>query len=310
MDFGFRKPNPEASSAADGLVGSDLVKETSTANFKQDVLEASKQALVLVDFWADWCGPCKQLAPVLEKVVRSYAGKLRLVKLNVDQHPSIPGQLRIQSLPTVYAFRDGRPLDGFMGLQPESAIKEFIDRLLGEEGAADVKVALEAADQALEAGDLQGAAEVYATILQQDQQNVHAIAGLARCYLQSGDVERAEQTIALVPPNQKGAGVIVSVEAAIELAKRAGSAVDSAALEAKVEKDPSDHQARIDAALAAAAQGDKERAVTHLLNSIGRDRNWSEQAARKELVKLFDAWGPKDPQTIEGRRRLSSLLFS
>ena len=198
MKFGFGKPSAPAQPAAapapastptvgfGGLApgaagapaagGADLVKETTTAGFTKDVIEGSKHALVLVDFWADWCGPCKQLTPLIEKVVRSYGGKVRLVKLNVDQHPSIPGQLRIQSLPTVYAFRDGRPLDGFMGLQPETTIRAFIDKLLGEEGAADLVAALEAADKALDGGDLQGAAEIYAAILQEDRQNVGAIA--------------------------------------------------------------------------------------------------------------------------------------
>lgn len=312
MVFGFGKPNapvaPGTPQAAAG--GADLVKDTTTAGFTKDVLEASKQALVLVDFWADWCGPCKQLTPLIEKVVRSYGGKVRLVKLNVDQHPSIPGQLRIQSLPTVYAFRDGRPLDGFMGLQPETAIRAFIDRLLGEEGEADLAAAIEAADKQLEAGDLQGAAEVYAAVLQEDRQNVAALSGLARCYLKSGDVARAEQTIALVPPDKASAGPVASVKAAIELAKRAGTPSDLAALEAKVAADPADHQARIDLALAAAAQGDKSKAIDQLLESFRRDKAWNEQAARKELVKLFDAWGPKDPATLDGRRRLSSLLFS
>jgi putative thioredoxin len=314
MDFGFRKPGAAAPSPAapepGGLGAADLVKETSTAGFKQDVLEASKQALVLVDFWADWCGPCKQLAPVLEKVVRSYGGKVRLVKLNVDQHPSIPGQLRIQSLPTVYAFKDGRPLDGFMGVQPESGIKSFIDRIIGEDSAADVEEALKAADQALDGGDLQGAAEVYAAILQEDQQNAAAMAGLARCYLKSGDVERAEQTIGLVPPDKTSIPQVASVRAAIDLARHATSAGDLGALEAKIAANPADHQARIDLALAAAANGDKGAAVDQLLESFRRDKNWNEQAARKQLVQLFEAWGPKDPSTIDGRRRLSSLLFS
>ncbi len=309
MDFGTG--NRAQGGAMQAGAAADLVKDTTTAGFKADVIEASKNALVLVDFWAEWCGPCKQLTPVIEKVVRSYGGKVRLVKLNVDQHPSIPGQLRIQSLPTVYAFSDGKPLDGFMGVQPESAIRALIDRLLGEESAADLDAALEGANKAFDDGDLQTAAEIYASVLQEDRQNVPAICGLARCYLKSGDVARAEQTLGLVPPDKQAAALVVSIKAAIDLAKRgADSETDLAALEAKVAENPVDHQARIDLAMALAAKDEKEKAVDQLLESFRRDKNWNEQAARKQLVQLFDAWGPKDAATLDGRRRLSSLIFS
>lgn len=306
MDFGMRNAGPGAAAGAQ-----DVIKDTTTAAFAKDVMEASREALVLVDFWAAWCGPCKQLTPILEKVVRSYGGKVRLVKLNVDEHPAVAGQLRIQSLPTVYAFRDGRPLDGFMGLQPESAVKQFIDRLVGEDQAADLEAALEAASQALDANDLQTAAELFAAVLQEDNQNPTALAGLARCYLKSGDVARAEQTLALVPPDKREVAAVAGARAAIELAKKsAGPTVETTEFEQRLAANPADHQARYDLAVALAAGGDKQGAVDHLLELFRRDRNWNDQAARKQLVQLFEAWGPKDEATLDGRRRLSSLMFA
>jgi putative thioredoxin len=288
----------------------DIVKDVSLATFAKDVLEASRRVPVLVDFWAPWCEPCKVLTPVLEKVVRSYGGKVRLAKVNIDQNQTLAGQLRIQSIPTVYAFRDGRPLDGFQGAQPESAVRAFVERLLGEEAAMDAAAAVAAADKALEAGDLQGAAEVYAAVLQEEPQNVAALAGLARCYLKSGDIPRAEQTLGLVPPDKRELGPVTSVRAALELARVAGKAGDIGKLKAKVEAEPANHQARLDYAVALAAAGKKTEAAEQLLESFRRDRKWNEEAARKQLVKLFDAWGPKDPATLEGRRKLSSLMFS
>jgi len=295
---------------ASGDAAADVVVDTTSARFAQDVLEASRHAPVIVDFWAPWCGPCKQLTPVLEKVVRSYGGKVRLVKVNTDENAALAAQLRIQSLPTVYAFRDGRPLDGFMGVQPESAIRAFVDRLLADDLEADLAAVLEAAQQALDAGDLQAAAEIYATILREDQHNPAALAGLAQCYLKSGDLARAEQTIALVPPDQKQTPAVQSVQAAIALAQKAGDTGSTAELEARVAANPADHQARFDLSVALAASGKKAEAVDQLLTIIARDRSWNEDAARKQLVEFFDAWGPKDAATLEGRRRLSSILFS
>lgn len=299
MEIGALKPG-----------GPDVVKDGTTASFAKDVIEASRDGIVLVDFWAAWCGPCKQLTPILEKVVRSYGGKVRLVKINTDEHPGIAGQLRVQSLPTVYAFRDGRPLDGFMGAQPESGVRQFIDRLLGGEAESDLAGVIEAAEAALEEGDLQSAAEAFAAVLQEDQQNAQALAGLAKCYLKSGDLERAAQTLALVPPDKAGTAQVQSVAAALELAKLAGKDDNSADLERRLAANPADHDARYDLAVALAARGRKDEALDHLLEIVRRDRKWNEEAARKQLVQLFEAWGPKDPATLDGRRRLSSILFS
>jgi putative thioredoxin len=303
-------PTAAQTPAAAGGGAVDLIKDTTTALFAKDVLEASKSVMVLVDFWAPWCGPCKQLTPVLEKVVRGYGGKVRLVKMNTDEHPAIAGQLRVQSLPTVYAFRDGRPLDGFMGVQPESAIKEFIDRNLGADAGDELQAALDSGLAALEAGDLQGAAEVFAAVLQEDAQNPFALAGLAKCYLMTNDLERAEQTLGLVPPDKRSLTAVSSVQAAIDLAKQAAKAGDTAPLLAAIAADPKNHQARIDLAVALAASGNKEDAATQLLESIRLDRKWNEEAARKQLVQFFDAWGFKDPAAVDGRRRLSTVLFS
>ena len=305
MSFGFGSPQEPA-----GAAGGDIIKDATTASFGKDVIEGSRDSLVLVDFWAAWCGPCKQLTPVLEKVVGSYGGKVRLVKLNVDENPAIAGQLRVQSLPTVYAFRDGQPLDGFMGAQPESAIREFIDRLLGPDVKAEAAETLAMAEQAFEAGDLQTAAEIYASMLQQDGQQPDALAGLAKCYLQSGDVERAKQTIDLVPPDKANTPSVASVKATLELAEKAPQSGELAELEQRLASNPADHQVRLDLAVAAAAAGNKERAVDELIELFRRDRNWNDEAARKQLVQFFEAWGPQDPQTLDGRRRLSSLMFS
>jgi putative thioredoxin len=303
MEFGQKAP------AAAGA-GGDVIKDTTTAGFMKDVIEASKAQPVIVDFWAPWCGPCKQLTPILEKVVRGAGGKVRMVKINIDEHPAIAQQLRVQSIPTVYAFLDGRPVDGFAGAQPESQIKAFVDRLVGDAGAADLEHAISEGEKAFEEGDLQTAAEIFAAVLQEEPDNIKALAGLARCYLKTGDLERAEQTLELAPPEKRDAAPLASVRAALGLAKRGQDTSNLGELKAKIESNPADHQARIDLATALAAIGEKEDAVSQLLESFRRDRKWNEEAARKQLVEFFEAWGPKDPATLDGRRRLSSLLFS
>lgn len=304
MEFGIRKTPPGE------LAGTDVVVNATTASFAKDVIEASHNALVLVDFWATWCNPCKQLTPILEKVVRSYGGKVRLVKIDVDANQAIAAQLRIQSMPTVYAFRDGRPLDGFMGAQPESVVREFVERLVGEEEAASIEDVLKSGDALLEEGDLQGAAEIFAAVLGEDRENAQALAGLAQCYLKSGDLERARQTIGLVPPDKRSVPAVESVQAQLDLADKVAGLGDLADLESKVASDPADHQARFDLAVALAGLDRKEEAMNHLLEIVRRDRKWNEEAARKQLVQFFEAWGAKEPLVSDGRRRLSSILFS
>lgn len=304
MDFGTRKTEPGA--AAAGAV----IKDATSASFAADVLEASREVPVIVDFWAPWCEPCKQLTPLLEKLVKSHAGKVRLVKVNVDQNQAIAAQLRVQSLPTVFAFRDGQPLDGFVGGQPESTIKTFIDSLVAQDDDASLDGVLKTGEELLEQGDLQGAAEVFAAVLQEDRENADALSGLAQCYAASGDMDRAKQMIALVPPDKRNHARVQSILATIELAEKADAAGDLGALVARLNGDPKDHFARFDLAVGLAARGEKAEAIELLLELVKIDRKWNDEAGRKQLLQLFEAWGPKDPATLEGRRRLSSVLFS
>lgn len=288
--------------------GAGLIKNTTTQDFMRDVVEASREVPVLVDFWAPWCGPCRQLTPVLEKAVRAAKGAIRLVKLNIDEHPEVPGQMGVQSIPAVFAFQDGRPVDGFMGALPESRVNAFIARLIGEtaDGGGDI----EAAEAALAAGDVNVAAQAFGEILQEDGENAQAAAGLAKCYIKTGDLTRAEQTLALVPPAKVDSAPVASARAALELARKAGEAGDVDALRASLAANPNDPKARYDLALALNAKGDREGALEELLAIVKTNRAWNDDAARKQLVQLFDAWGPAEPATVSGRQRLSSLIFA
>jgi putative thioredoxin len=287
-----------------------LVKDTTTQGFIKDVIEESKRQPVLVDFWAPWCGPCKQLTPVLEKAVRAGKGKVKLVKMNIDEHPAIPGQMGIQSIPAVIAFVNGQPADGFMGALPESQVTAFLERLTKGGIGAETKDLLNAADAALADGDAANAANLYAELLAEDNTNIQALAGLARCYVQTGAIDQAKQTLALVPESKRNDAAVAAARAALELAEQAKALGPVADLEQKVLANPLDHQARFDLALALNGQGRRMDALDHLISIVKRDRKWNDDGARKQLVQLFDAWGPTDEATIEGRKRLSSILFA
>jgi putative thioredoxin len=276
----------------------------------KDVIEESKRQPVLVDFWAPWCGPCKQLTPVLEKAVKAAKGKVKLTKMNIDEHPAIPGQMGIQSIPAVIAFSNGQPVDGFMGALPESQVMAFLERITKGAVGAEEKDLLKVADTTLAEGNAAGAAELYAQILAADSSNVQALAGLARCYVGTGALDQAKQTLALVPEAKRNDAAVAAARAALEVAEQAKSIGPVADLEQKVLANPLDHQARFDLAVALNANGKREDAVKHLMEIVKRDRKWNDDGARKQLVQFFEAWGATDPATVEGRKRLSSLLFS
>ena len=293
--------------------GSAYIKDSSLATFAADVLDASMDVPVIVDFWAPWCGPCKQLGPALEKLVNEAKGAVRLVKVNIDENPEIAQQLRIQSIPTVYAFRNGQPIDGFMGAIPESQLKQFVQGLLGPSGGpaeAGIDEALGQAEEALAARDISAAAQIFGQILQEEPGHPKAVAGLARCYLESGDIDRAKKTLGLVRPDGLSDEAIRAVEAEVALKEGAAAAGDLGPLRANVDANPGDLQARFDLAQALDGKGSREEAIDQLLEIVRRDRKWNEEAARKHLVTLFEAMGPTDPRTLAARRRLSSILFS
>ena len=286
------------------------IKDTTTQTFVKDVIEESKRQPVLVDFWAEWCGPCKQLGPVLEKVVRATKGKVKLVKMDIDKHPSIPGQLGIQSIPAVFAFVNGQPVDGFLGALPESQVMAFIERVTKDRIDGEEQDLLKTADEALAKGDAAGAADLYAQVLAQDSGNIGALAGLARSYVSTGAIEQAKQTLALVPEAKRSDPAVAAARAALEVAEQAQSVGPIAELEQKVATNSLDHQARFDLAVALNSKGRRQEAVDNLLDIVKRDRKWNDDGARKQLVQFFEAWGPTDEATVNGRKRLSSILFA
>ncbi len=297
--------------------GAGLVKNGSTESFMADVIDASAQAAIVVDFWAPWCGPCKQLGPALEKAVIAAKGAVRLVKINVDENQELAQQMRIQSIPAVYAFKDGRPVDGFVGALPEGQVKQFVQKLAalepggGGAAASPIADALTLAKAALEAGDQARAANIWSQVLQMEPGSVDALSGLARFAIAKKDFAKASALLARVAPDQAANAEIAAAKAALELAEAgAKSAGARADFETRLAQNPKDHQARIDLSMALFAAGEREKAIDQLLESIRLEREWNDQAARKQLLKLFEAVGLADPLTVAARKRLSSILFS
>lgn len=287
----------------------DLIKDSDTANFTADVIEASKSVPVIVDFWATWCGPCKTLGPTLEKQVMLAGGMVRLVKIDVDANKELATQLRVQSVPTVFGFKDGQPVDGFAGAQPESQIKAFIERLTGN-AQSPIDEALEQATAALDAGDAALASGLFAQVLSQDQVNAPAIAGLIRCYIATGETAHGHELIAGLDDKTRDMAEVAAAITALELAEETSGAEDTSGLAAAVAADENNHQARIDLALALYGGGNVEGAFEQLLQSVSRDAKWNDGAARKQLLKLFEATGHGDDRVMAARKQLSSMLFS
>jgi len=303
-----------AANAGPGAAAGDLISDTTTAGFTADVIQASRDVTVLVDFWAPWCGPCKQLTPVIEKVVREANGRVKLVKLNIDDHPAIPGQMGIQSIPAVVAFSGGKPVDGFMGALPESQIREFIDKVAGPPAKSSTEEQigqiLAQSREAFTAGDVETAARGFGAILQMDQGHVGAIAGMAGCMLAAGEFDRAEKLLNAIPVEDRKDPEVASVFKRLEMAREVAELGDPVELEARLASNPADHEARLKFAKILNAQGYREAAADELFTIMRKDRTWQDEAARKTLLEFFEAWGPVDPATLSARRQLSSLLFS
>ncbi|MBY5792713.1 thioredoxin [Rhizobium leguminosarum bv. viciae] len=289
------------------------ITETTTANFAKDVIEESRKQPVLVDFWAPWCGPCKQLTPVLEKVINEAKGRVRLVKMNIDDHPSIAGQLGIQSIPAVIAFVNGRPADGFMGAVPESQIQQFIERIAGPAGAdeaAEIEAVLAEAAELLAAGNINEAAQLYGAVMQADPENAKALAGMAECMIAANQHQRAREILTELPEELAKDAGIQAVLMKLEQIEEARKLGDPVALERELAANPDDHEARIKLAKIRNVEGRRDEAADHLLLIMRKDRAFDDDGARRQLLQFFEVWGFKDPATVAARRKLSAMLFS
>ncbi len=293
-----------------GGADNSVIKDTTTADFSKDVLVESKKQPVIVDFWATWCNPCKQLGPVLEKVVRQAKGAVKLVKLDIDKHPAIPGQMGIRSVPAVIAFVDGHPVDGFMGAVPESEVKKFVAKLTGNEKEAAIDEALETANELRKSGDVTGAATFYAQVLKQAPDNVTVIAAFADMLVEHGELDQAKGILKAVPDAKKSDPAIRAVEAKIALKEETAKLGDPTTLKKRIAENPKDYQATYDLALVYNAENKRDDAADLLLGIMKADRTWNDDGARKQLLQFFEAWGAMDPATLTARRKLSSLLFS